>query len=252
MPSLDGRVAIVTGAGRGIGRGIAGALSAAGATVVIAEIDDAAGEQAARSLGDRGGRVRHQSCDVGDPESIARCVTQTLETYDRIDILVNNAIYAVGQVPLLEHDDAMWEGLIRVGLRGTERFMRACHPHMRGRGGRIINLASAAGYQAHAGLAAYAAIKEGIRALTKVAAREWGVDGITVNAISPFGDSEGWRAFAEADPDLARKTLTQRAIPRVGDCESDIGAAVVFLASEGASYVTGMTLPVDGGGAFVA
>lgn len=250
--SLEGRVAIVTGGGRGIGRGIVGALSAAGAVVVIAEIDDQAGEEAARSIGKRGGRVQHQPCDVGDPESIDRCVLQTLEDHGRIDILVNNAIFAVDQVPLLEHDEMMWEGLIRVGLRGTERFMRACHPSLCARGGRIINLVSAAGYQGMSGLGAYAAVKEGIRALTKVAAREWGPDGITVNAISPFGDSDGWRTYAEAHPSLARQALAQRPIARAGDCEIDIGSVAVFLAGDGAGYVTGATLPVDGGGAFVA
>jgi NAD(P)-dependent dehydrogenase (short-subunit alcohol dehydrogenase family) len=228
------------------------ALAGQGASIVVAEIDEAAGRSAVDEICQRGAEARHQACDVGDPNSIASCVETTLEHYDHVDILVNNAIYAVGQVPLLEHDEAMWDGLIRVGLRGTERFMRACHPHMRGRGGRIINLVSAAGYQGMAGLAAYAAVKEGIRALTKVAAREWGADDITVNAISPFGDSDGWRSYAEADPAMARAALAGRPVSRAGDCERDIGAVVAFLAGDSASYITGHTLPVDGGGAFIA
>jgi NAD(P)-dependent dehydrogenase (short-subunit alcohol dehydrogenase family) len=252
MKGLEGRVAIVTGAGRGIGLGIAGALSGEGASVVLAEIDEESGGAAEALLRERSAQTLFRRCDVGDAGSIQECVDATLARFGRIDILVNNAIYAVGEAPLLEHEDSMWDGLIRVGLRGTERFMRACHPHMAGRGGRIINLVSAAGYQGHAGLAAYAAVKEGIRALTKVAAREWGAEGITVNAIAPFGDSDGWRAYARADPEYAARFLAERPIPRVGDCEQDIGAAAVFLAGDGARYVTGQTLAVDGGGAFVA
>ncbi|MCH2173453.1 SDR family oxidoreductase [Myxococcota bacterium] len=252
MGILDNRCAIVTGAGRGIGLGIARALGAAGAQIVVAEIDREAGESATEALVESGVDARYQHCDVGEVSSIQRCVDETIAHHDRIDILVNNAVFNAPQTPLLDHDDDLWDALVRVALRGTERFMRACHPHLRVNGGRIVNLGSAAGYQGMAGFAAYAAVKEGIRALSKVAAREWGADGITVNVIAPFADSDGWRRFIKAQPQAAEQMLEGRPVPRVGDCESDVGAAVVFLSSDAASYLTGVTLPVDGGGAFLA
>ena len=251
MGALDERCAIVTGAGRGIGLGIARALGAAGASVVLAEIDEDAGAEAARQMAAAGVDAHFQRCDVGDPTSIEACVEATFTRTGRIDILVNNAVFDAPQTPFAEHDDALWDPLLAVGLRGTERFMRACYPHLRVRGGRIINLGSAAGYQGMAGFAAYAAVKEGIRALTRVAAREWGAEGITVNVIAPFADSDGWRRFIDAEPEVAAQMLTDRPVPRVGDCEADVGAAAVFLASDAASYLTGATLPLDGGGAFI-
>ncbi|MFP8876049.1 MAG: SDR family oxidoreductase, partial [Myxococcota bacterium] len=111
---------------------------------------------------------------------------------------------------------------------------------------------SMAGYQGWEKCAAYAAVKEGIRALSKVAAREWGPDGITVNVITPFANSPGWTAYVESNPEAAQAQLDGTPLRRIGDCEADVGRAAVFLASEDGAYVTGHTLPVDGGFAILA
>ena len=222
---LRERTAIVTGAGQGIGRGIARALALEGARVVVAEIDEARGTAVAGELASLLPEVSPEfvQCDVSVPDSIAHCVDQTLARCGGIDILVNNAVFNAPLTSFVEHDDALWLAALQTGLLGTFRFMKACHPHMCGRGGRIINLGSMAGYQGWEKCAAYAAVKEGIRALSKVAAREWGADGITVNVLCPFANSPGWKGFVEASPEAAQRQIDGTLVRRIGDCERDVG-----------------------------
>jgi NAD(P)-dependent dehydrogenase (short-subunit alcohol dehydrogenase family) len=248
LGTLDGKVAIVTGAGRGIGRGIALAFAKAGADIAVVEKDPETAAQTAhevRALGRRGeaiiGTVRErQACETA--------VRQTLDALGGIDILVNNANEARASIPFVDHTDEdviiAWES----GVMATFWLMRACFPHLVARGGgSVINLGSAAGTEGLAGFAGYAAAKEGIRALTKVAAREWGPHGIRVNTICPWANSPGVQRWAEGQPDLFRAFIDRVPLGRLGDCEADIGAVAVFLASDGAAYVTGQTLFVDGG-----
>lgn len=252
MGRLTDKVAIVTGSGQGIGRGIALAFAAEGATVVLAEIRPATGRAVEAEILARGGRARFVECDVSVRSQVDAVVELTLETEGRIDILVNNAVALTSQIPLLQQDAALFRDSMETGLLGSLYFMQACHAALARRGGSIINLGSAAGYQGHENLAAYAATKEAIRALTRVAAREWGGDGIRANVLCPFADSPGWNEWREADPEGADAFVDARPLPRIGACEADAGRAAVFLASEDASFVTGMTLPVDGGGAMLA
>jgi NAD(P)-dependent dehydrogenase (short-subunit alcohol dehydrogenase family) len=249
---LDGRVAIVTGAGQGIGRGISLAFAAEGALVIVATRGAASGQSVAEELSAHPGAGRYIECDVADRESVERCIAATLEAHDRIDILVNNAVAGSTPTPLLEQTPETFRQSLETGLLGTLHFMQLCYPALSVRGGSIINLGSAAGYEGHAGLAAYASTKEGIRALTRVAAREWGDAGIRANVLCPFGNSPGWDEWRDADPASAAAFVNDRPLPRVGDCEQDIGRAALFLASDDSAYVTGMTLPVDGGGAMLA
>ena len=252
MARLTEKTAIVTGSGQGVGRGIALAFAAEGASVILAEKRPETGRAVEAEIHSRGGNARFIQCDVSHRDAVDACVARTLEVDGRIDVLVNNAVAHTAQVPLLEQDASIFRDAFETGLLGSIYFMQACHPALARRGGSIINLGSAAGYQGHENLAAYAATKEAIRAVTRVAAREWGSDGIRANVLCPFADSPGWEGWREADPVGADAFIAARPLPRVGSCESDAGRAAAFLASDESSFVTGMTLPVDGGGAMLA
>ena len=226
---LDGKVVIVTGGTGDVGSGVCRALSAAGAHVVALDIDVSRSDGAASA----------RTCDVSDPAACRRAVGQVIEDFGRIDALVNMAQHMGPMVPLAEVTDEELSLEIDSGPRATLRMMQLCYPHMKAqRAGSIINFASGAGTFGMAGLGSYAAAKEAIRGLTKVAAVEWGRDNISVNAICPV---------AATDP--ARLGVgVEAVIPmgRVGDPETDIGPVVVFLAGPG-HYITGRTLQVDGG-----
>ena len=253
MQVLARKTAIVTGAGQGIGRGVARALAAEGATVVIAEINEATGRAVAEEIGVSGGRAHFVVCDVGDAASVKACAAATLEMAGGIDILVNNAVFGYSLRPFEEHDDSVWLPSLNVAVLGTFRLMQAFFASMRDRGGgRIINFGSMAGYQAWENGAAYATVKEAVRTLSKVAAREWGRHGITVNTICPFANSPGWLEYQKAFPKIAQEQLDHTPIGRVGDCEADIGRVAVFLCGPDAAFITGHTVPVDGGCAIIA
>jgi NAD(P)-dependent dehydrogenase (short-subunit alcohol dehydrogenase family) len=154
-------------------------------------------------------------------------------------------------VLLLEHTDEIIDLCFNSGFRGTFYFMQACYPYLKVRGGRIINVGSGAGLDGMAGQAAYGACKEAIRALSKTAAREWGADGINVNVICPLAKSPGVAAFLKNAPHMEAKMTAGNPIARIGECEADIGPVAVFLSSDDSRYVTGQTLPVDGGSVLI-
>ncbi|MCH7867819.1 MAG: SDR family oxidoreductase [Myxococcales bacterium] len=245
---LKDKVAIVTGAGQGVGRGIARAFAVEGAKCVIADFNEETGRQVVKELEELGRDAIFVACDVTKRESVDAAVLRAIDHFGSLDILVNNAQRAPYKpTPILEHTDEIVDLCFDTGFRGTLYFMQAAYPHLKKSGGRIINIGSASGLEGRAGLAAYGAAKEAIRALSKTAAHEWGRDGINVNIICPLANSPGVAAMIEHNPDFETQVTAGQPIGRIGDCENDIGPVAVFLASDDSRYVTGHTIPADGG-----
>ena len=250
MPRLDEKAAIVTGAGQGIGRGVARAFAREGVAVTIAEIDAETGAAVARELeAELDAKALFVPTDVLDHGEVQRMVDATVDTFGRVDVLVNNA-YVAAPFNRLEHksgDDLLLA--YRGGPLHTLWAMQAVFPHMVDQGGgRIINFVSLNGINAHMYSADYNAAKEAIRALTRTAAREWARHNILVNAIAPAAATPAYVAFAEAAPENAAEILEQNPMGRMGDPERDIGGVAAFLAGDDSRYLTGNTLFADGGG----
>lgn len=248
MGVLDGKVAIVTGSARGVGAGIARAFAKEGAHVAVVDVDTEGAERVATELEQYAAAASYH-CDIRDSAQVDACVAAVVERFGTVDVLVNNAIDATSG----RFEDTTDEDLDRVldtGPKATLYFMRACFPHLKD-GGRVINLRSGSEPQGMAGFGAYVASKAAVGGLTRVAAREWGRHGITVNNLAPFVLSDGARSYFDERPEeLEKIVLKSLAVPRLGDAESDVGRAAVFLAGPDSSYVTGVTLSVDGGGSF--
>lgn len=243
---LEGRVALVTGAGQGVGEGIARRLHAAGATVVVAEYNPDSGKRTAESL-ERGEFLQ---MDVSDRAQVLDGIAQTLERHGQLDILVNNA-YPTGTPParLERLTDEAFDTAFQAGFMGAWWAMQAAFPGMQARRwGRVINICSLNGVNAHPYTAPYNSAKEGLRSLSRTAAREWAKHGICVNVICPAALTTAFENFQKYSPENAALMLKQNPMGRMGDPESDIGGVAVFLASEDARYLTGNTLFVDGGG----
>lgn len=244
---LSGKVAIVTGAARGIGEGIALELAKQGASVVVSDIIP--GESAVKKIKSLGRKAIYIKTDVSNEEEVVDLISQTIKHFGKIDILVNNAgIYKYGPTTSFSFED--WEKTIHIDLRGVFLCSREALKHMK-RGGSIINISSIAGIQGFSDSAAYCAAKGGVRTLTKSLAAEFGKKGIRVNSVHPgIIDTPMTHAFLK---DKKSKDAYVAKVPlgRVGQ-PVDIAGPVVFLASDAAAYVTGEELVADGGWIFVA
>ena len=248
MGILDGKVAIVTGGGQGVGEGIALALGAEGAAVVIADkLEDMAHRTAGKII-ERGGKALGLRADVCSSADIATTVERTLAAFGGIDILVNNA-QAVHLGPLMTQGDAAFTDSFDSGPFATFRFMKAVYPHLKARGGgHIVNLATSAAQRWDAkGYGVYAAAKQAIRLLSRTAAHEWALDNIRVNTVAPLSMSPALKDCIAADPVGTKAFLDTIPSNHIGDPELDIGRAVVFLCGPDSRYVNGVTLPLDGG-----
>jgi NAD(P)-dependent dehydrogenase (short-subunit alcohol dehydrogenase family) len=248
MGRLDERVAIVTGSGQGIGRAVARVLAHEGAAVLLASRTAHRVEQVAQEIVASGGRARAVGCDVLDPEQIDAAVAACIDAFGPPDILVNNAQggHMGGGVPLEQTEVDVLDQTLHGGLYATFHAMRACFPHMRERGGTIVNFGSSTGVGGDPGFAAYGLNKEAIHGLTKHAAREWGRHGITVNTICPAALTENLQAKFDEHPKWRDAIVKAVPLGRLGDPETDIAPAVLALATD-LRFLTGATLMLDGG-----
>jgi NAD(P)-dependent dehydrogenase (short-subunit alcohol dehydrogenase family) len=246
MHTVDGKVIVVTGSGRGVGLGIAKHLGRGGARVVLAEWKQDLLDRALAALGDLGVVALGVRTNIMEQAEIDAMVEATIERFGRVDAIVNNAQTFRPLAPMASVSADDVDVFYTSGVKGSLWAMQAVYPHMAAQGwGRIVNFASSMGITGGRGFGAYNASKEAIRALTRTAAREWAADGIVVNCIAPaaadhHGDaakqSEGYRTFVENCP-----------MGRQGDPETDIGPLAWFLCSDACRYLTGHTFMADGG-----
>ena len=242
---LSGRNAVVTGAGNGIGRAIARRLAAEGAGVIVAEYDEASGRSCAEAIGQSGGAARFVAVDVADRDSVLAMMAEA----GPVDILVNNAWRSQGISRIEGKSDAVFHASLDVAFFAAKWTMEAALPHMKAQGwGRVINLASLNGVNAHMGSADYNAAKEALRALTRTAAREWARYGICANVLCPAAMAASTRRIMAQQPGMIERIEQANPMGRIGDPEADIAPVALFLASDDARYLTGNTLFADGGG----
>ena len=241
---MAGRNAVITGAGNGIGKGIARRLARDGASVIVAEFDEAAGQACADEIAQAGGRARFVAVDVSSRDSVQAMMAAA----GSVDILVNNAWRSQGIGRIEGKGDAVFQASLDVALYAAKWTMEAALPHMKAQGwGRVINLASLNGINAHMGSADYNVAKEALRAYTRTAAREWARYGICCNIVCPAAMAESTRRVMAQQPGMIEKIEAANPMGRLGDPEADIAGVVAFLAGEDACYLTGNTLFADGG-----
>lgn len=249
MGRLAGKVAIVTGAGQGIGWGIARVFAREGARVCVADVKAHRAERTAGEIRDAGGEAMSSAVDVGRRADVEAMVDEVVRRWGAVDVLVNNAQSFGRHRPLAEIADEDFDRVWISGVKGTWWAMCAAKPHMERRGaGRIVNFGSLAAEQGHLGLGDYCTAKGGITALTRAAAREWGPLGITANVIYPAAASKRGLDFQARDPEGFAAMMASRPIGRLGDLEEDIAPVALFLASDESRFLTGHVLYADGGG----
>jgi 3-oxoacyl-[acyl-carrier protein] reductase len=241
---LNGRTALVTGAGRGLGRTIAESLAAAGAKVACIDINAECLADTVAAIRAAGGTAEPIACDVTQSERVAETVDEVVKLWGDLYILVNNAGITRDNV-LVRMKDDQWDAVLNINLRGTFLFTRAAaRPMMKSRQGRIINVASVSGLMGNPGQANYSASKAGVIGLTRTVARELASRNVTVNAVAPgFIATDMTASLGE---EILQEVRKQIPLGRLGDPQ-DVADAVLFLASDAAAFITGHVLTIDGG-----
>ncbi|MEG2893316.1 MAG: SDR family oxidoreductase [Clostridium sp.] len=248
MGKYDGKVVIVTGGGQGIGFGIATAFAKEGANIVITGRTQSKLDKVREDFESQYGiKVLPLVADGGKEEDVKAAVAKVADEFGRIDVVVNNAQVSASGVMLENHTKEDFDLAIMSGLYATFFYMREALPYLKETKGSVINFASGAGLFGKLGQSSYAAAKEGIRGMSRVAAAEWGPFGVNVNVICPLAMTEGLKKWKEEYPDVYEKTIGSIPMGRFADPEGDIGRLCVFLGSEDAAYITGEAITVQGG-----
>ena len=250
MGTMTGKTVINTGGGKGggIGYGISTAFAKEGANLVITgrntqKLDNAKEElERLYSI-----KVLALQADGGEEEQVKNVIDKTIAEFGKIDVLINNAQNSASGVMLADHTKEDFDRAIFSGLYAVFFYMKHAFPYLKETKGSVINFASGAGLFGKPGQSSYAAAKEGIRGLSRVAATEWGPFGINVNIICPLVMTDQLKQWKEAYPDVYEQTIKGIPLGRFGDAESDIGGTCLFLASDAASYISGETITMQGG-----
>ena len=246
--SLEGKTAIVTGGGRGIGKGIARRYAEAGANVVIASRKMEVLEATAQEFSDLPGKIHPVACNVGYADQLENVVAETEKVFGPADIVVNNSATNIGQGPSLEVTDDMMDKMVDVNVKSALRMIRYTVPKMieRGTGGSIINIVSIAGLKPQQQGLLYSFTKAGLIMMTKTWAQEFGEHGVRVNAIAPGLIRTDFAKFFTENPKVVESVMASQPIKHIGET-SEIADAALYLASESSSYMTGECLIIDGG-----
>lgn len=248
MERLKGKVSIITGGGKGIGFGIAKAFAEECSDIVITGRTIETLEKAKRELEDTyNARVIALVADGSNREDVKKVINETIKNFKKINVVVNNAQISKSGVSLIDHSTEDFNMAIMSGLYATFYYMQEAFPYLKETKGSVINFASGAGLFGKPGQSSYAAAKEGIRGLSRVAATEWASYGININLVCPLAMTESLVKWKEAYPDLYDKTIKGIPMGRFADPKDDIGKLCVFLASDDAKYMTGETITMQGG-----
>lgn len=246
MNRLEGKIALITGGASGIGKGMAMSFVKEGAKVAIVDLNEEVGQQTVKELQEIQPDSYFIQANLAEHDKLQSIVATVIEKFGKLDILVNNA-HASKRATIEELTQADLDLSFNTGFYPTFYLMQAALPYLKESKGKIINFASGAGINGDTTQGAYAAAKEAIRGISRVAANEFGPFGINVNIISPIANSPGVQQWAAAEPEYYQAMLAKIPLGRLGELEDDIGRVAVFLASEDSDYITGQTIMVDGG-----
>lgn len=245
---MEDRVVLLTGGGGGIARGVARAFADEGAKMILTDIFPGGMEKTKAELErDFGTDVFTVVTDGAKEDQVKAAIEAGVEHFGKLDVLINSAQTSASGLTLVEHTAEDFDKAIYSGLYATFFFMKHAFPYLKEAGGSVINFASGAGISGKPGQSSYAAAKEGIRGLSRVAANEWGPYDINVNVILPLVMTDKLAEWGRENPEMFKKNLDEIPLGRYGDAEKDIGKVCVFLASYDAKYITGDTLFIQGG-----
>jgi NAD(P)-dependent dehydrogenase (short-subunit alcohol dehydrogenase family) len=247
-PQTESRVALVTGAGAGIGRATALSFARDGCRVAVSDVCDEGGNDTVRMIADAGGEAIYVHADVANPSDVSALIARTVERFGRLDYAFNNAGIEGDSAPTADCTEANWDRVIAINLKGAWLCMKEEIPQMlRTGGGSIVNCASVAGLVGFSGIPAYTASKHGLVGLTKTAALEYATSGIRVNAVCPgVIDTKMIDRFTHGSAEAEDQLIEMEPMGRMGHPE-EIAEAVLWLCSDAAGFVTGTALAVDGG-----